>query len=102
MAKEHLRTRTVDVGQGRIVELRDSGVQPMYVDSLCETGKLNGTIHLSLGALINDSGNEMLIDVICRLRMNVSTARNLHAFLGQVIEDAAKPEVATTRNKKAN
>jgi hypothetical protein len=74
------------------IELRDSAASPVYVDAIVESGAANGTILLSMGAIVRDSQCDPFVDITCRMRMNPATALSLHAFLGKVLEDLKKHE----------
>lgn len=88
----------VTVDQTRF-QVRDAGVPVSYVDVFTENRALNGTIALSLGAVLVDGiGNEPVIDVVCRLRMNAVTAQILHAELGRLIEASLAVPNKSTAN----
>lgn len=76
-------------------KVKDSAGPPLYVDTITESVISNGTMHLSLGSVIQDMAADPEIEIVCRLRLNMVTAQNLHQLLGHCINEMTRRAQAT-------
>lgn len=89
--------KSLPFGSERL-EIRDDGVPVKFVDLITELRQVNGVIHIGLGSTVWDAGNDAVVAVASRVRMDLIAAQNLHKFLGDAITDALKPADKSTSN----
>lgn len=71
--------------------VRKGEAPAFYTDALTEARIVDGIIYLSLGSRSIDGEDEELVDVVTRLRMNLSKAKSIHANLEVLIKQAMRP-----------
>ncbi len=72
-------------------EIRDDGVLVEYVDMITELRNHNSVVYLSLGQAIVDAGNDPIVQISSRLRIDIGTAQTLHRLLGDMLSEMLKP-----------
>lgn len=69
-----------------------------FIDALTEARQANGIIYLSFASTSIDGNNEGTLDVVSRIRVDLSMAQVLHNLVGQMINDALKPADTSKAN----
>ena len=74
-------------------------LSPVFVNQVVGQGILNGVVNLTLGTFNFSPTADGTIDpdlaITARLRMDIVCAQQLHAVLGNILDQALKPMNAT-------